>query len=430
MTAKHAGNEIGAIGEDFVEWLCQRPFGKDFLYRGQQYMTDKGQVELCDLLLLLEDTAILFEVKTALREKKADWSDEQWADWANARLEKALSQVERGCNALLGGLVVSVENERQGVLAIDPSRIAHVYCVAVVDHPTLDKWGAGSSFECESRTISAMTTTHAELQHIVTELSTAGDFIDYLQAREAFFAKNQMMGISELDLLAFYKSDPEEFLRHIENADVVIVGEGCWDEFAKLECRQQRDVMDQPSLIIDGMLDILHESRHAKLPHIEERRAKLGEAAAAGDAYATLAAEMAKIRRMDRRVIGQKLIEKSQKCVEQNRDRWFCSMPGDEGGPTFVFLVSTDDREQRMRSLECATWGGKLATNAKRVIGIATEPVTGGHGFSVDGFMVDQDPEVDRKTIPQELQNELLEQFGAPRRAECTEFGGDDTGDD
>ena len=103
-------------------------------------------------------------------------------------------------------------------MAIDSSRIAHVYCVAVVDHPTLDKWGAGSSFECESRTISAMTTTHAELQHIVTELSTAGDFIDYLQAREAFFAKNQMMGISELDLLAFYKSDPEEFLRHIENA--------------------------------------------------------------------------------------------------------------------------------------------------------------------------------------------------------------------
>jgi len=328
--SQHPGNEIGAIGEDFVEWLCQRPFGKDFLFRGQHYKTDKGQVELCDLLLLLGDTAILFEVKTALRDKKKDWSDDQWANWANARLEKALSQLERGCNALLRGLVTSVENDRQGVIAIVPSRIAHVFCVAVVDHPSLDKWGVGPTFECDSRTISAMTTTQDELQHIVTELSTAGDFVDYLQAREAFFAKNQMMGISELDLLAFYKGDPDEFLRHIENADVVIIGEGCWEEFAKLECRQRRDVLDQPSFIIDCMLDILHEARHAKLPHIEECRSKLGQSEDAGAAYATIAAEMARIRRMDRRVIGQKLIEKSQKCVEQRRDRWFGSTPGKE----------------------------------------------------------------------------------------------------
>ncbi|MCH7793294.1 MAG: hypothetical protein IID31_13565 [Planctomycetes bacterium] len=128
-------------------------------------------------------------------------------------------------------------------------------------------------------------------------------------------------------------------------------------------------------------------------------------------------------------MIGQKLIEKSQKCVEQKRDRWFGSMPDKVSGASFVFLVSTADREQRMRSLECATLGGKLAMKAQRVIGIATEPVTGGHGFSVDALMVDRDPTIDRETIPQEMQDELLKQFGAPRRAECTEFGGEENGD-
>jgi hypothetical protein len=415
---------IGDVGEDFVEQLCTLPLGKDFLFRGQMYRTKDGDVELCDLLLLLDDTAVLMEVKTALRDKKEGWTDEQWSEWANKRMEKALSQMERGCNALLTGQVKQVENERQGVVAVDPARLKHVYGVIVVDHPTLDKWGKGPSFSVNGRTISILTTTHEELQHLLVELSTPGDFADYMQAREAFFAKNMMMGISELDLLAFYKGDPDEFNRHVAEKDLVIIGEGCWDEFAKLDARKQRTELDKYSYAVDAMLDILYEGRRAKLPHIEERRAKMGQDAGAGDKYVVIATELARIRRMDRRVIGNKLLEKSRKCVEQKRDRWFASAPERRQGPAFVFLVSTNDREKRMRSLEVATWGGKLSMNARRIIGIATEPITGGHGFSVDAFMIDQNQADDRKMIPSDVQKELEAQFGAPRRADDTEFGG------
>lgn len=135
---------VGDIGEDIVERLCNLPFGRDFLFRGQMYKTKDGDVELCDLLLLFDEVAVLMEVKTAQRNKKENWTEQQWSEWANKRLEKALSQMERGCNALLTGQVKQVQNERQGVVVIDPSRYKHVYGVAVVDHPTLDKWGNGT----------------------------------------------------------------------------------------------------------------------------------------------------------------------------------------------------------------------------------------------------------------------------------------------
>lgn len=41
--------------------------------------------------------------------------------------------------------------------------------------------------------------------------------------------------------------------------------------------------------------------------------------------------------------------------------------------------------------------------------------------------MIDRDPAVDRTVIPRDLQEELEEQFGAPRPANNTEFGGPGT---
>jgi hypothetical protein len=78
------------------------------------------------------------EVKTADTSNKAGWTEEQWADWANRRTHKALSQIERGATALTSGLVKEVENDRQGRVAIEPGHIRNLYGVVIVDHPALD----------------------------------------------------------------------------------------------------------------------------------------------------------------------------------------------------------------------------------------------------------------------------------------------------
>lgn len=414
----------GELGEDFVEWACNSPFGKDFLFRGQKYREGPNEIELCDLLLLFDDTAVLMEVKTADREKRPNRTDEEWADWANARLNKALSQIERGVKALGSGQVKQIENERRGRVRIDPSSITRYYGMAIVDHPTLDKVGRGPIVDAGGIPVSVLTTTHSELIDLFTELSTPGDLIDYLQAREEFFAKHTMMAITELDLLAFYKSDPDEFRKLVADKDMIMIGEGYWEEFAKLEARKKRAEMDKPSILVDAIIDKLHEGRHAKLPHVEERRARAGQETDPAEAYATIATELAKIRRIDRRLIGERLVEKSQRCIEQKRDRWFANSPMTRDGATVVFMVSTSSREDRMKMVQMLAMGAMLKCNVDRVVGIATEPVMGGLGFSVDVFMIAGDPEEYRQKMSPEMLEHLLKQFGTPQKPDVTEFGG------
>lgn len=414
---------IGELGEDFVEWACQSPLGRDFLFRGQKYRDGANEIELCDLLVLLDDTVILMEVKTADREKRPNRTEQEWADWANARLKKALSQLERGVKAIRGGLVRTVENDRQGETPVDPSQIKHFYGITVVDHPELDVFGCGPVIDGgDGLPVSVLTTTHTELRHLLAELSTPADLIDYMQAREAFFAKNSLMGITELDLLATYKQDPDEFVAHMGNYDVFIIDNGCWDTFAALDARKRRDEADRPSRLVDAIIDKLHEARHAELPHIQRRYAEIGLPPDSDAAYRSSVGVLARIRRIDRRMIGLKLLEKSAKCVEQGRDRWFATAPMSREGATCVFVVSTADREDRVKTLQMAVIGASLKMNAGRVLGLATEPVAPGFGFSVDAFMIDLDPGELRTKLPPEAVLELEALFGVPQVPEGSEF--------
>jgi len=412
----------GNLGEDFVESVFAGPIGRDFLFRSPIYRTEKGDVELCDLLILLEDTAILAEVKTADRDKRPNRTEEEWAEYANRRMAQAREQIERGVSALRRGSVKSVANDRQGTVSIDPARLLHYFGMAVVDHPTLDKYGGGPVIEVDGGPVCVLTTTHTELGELLRELSTVGDLIDYMRAREEFFAKNSLVGVTELDLLACYKPAPHEFREHVANYDELMVVEGSWDAYAALDARRRRDEADHPSLLVDKIIDRLHESRHTNLPHVERRYAQLGEAPDPSEAYRQVAEALARIRRLDRRIIGKKLIDKSAKCIEQGRDRWFATSPIEGDGATCVFLVSTSDREQRITTLEMRVLAAMLKRNVRRVLGIAIEPVEGGYGSSVDAFLIDHDPEKVRASLPSDVAAMLESEFGSPVRPEETEF--------
>lgn len=191
-------NNIGGVGEDFVEHICSLPFGKDFLFRSPHYRTKDGDIELCDLLLLFDDTAVLMEVKTADPATKADWNDEQWANWANARINKSLTQLERGCNAIASGQVTTVANDRQGEIKIHQNEIRRLYGIAIVDHPTLDKWGKSPSVSAGEKHANVLTTTHSELLNLLEELSTPCDLTDYLHIRDTFLPNTACLALLSL----------------------------------------------------------------------------------------------------------------------------------------------------------------------------------------------------------------------------------------
>ena len=424
-TPKKPVDDVGKIGEDFVETVCQLPIGKDFLFRGQKYRDGNNELELTDLLILVGEVAIFIEVKTAFHDNKTGWYEKAWADWASERTRKALAQLERGLNAIKNGLVKMVSNERQGSVEVHADAIRELHAIAIVDHPPLGKWGTTARVRADGREVDVMTTTHEELLDVLTELSTPGDLLAYLKARAMFFKANRMLGIRELDLLACYKEDPDAFVATLTAGTELILEDGLWEQFASLDLRRKRAEFDKHSWLVDGILDILHEGRVAQLEHIERLRADAGNAAGGGD-YIAIASELAMINRLDRRLIGEALLDKSKKCIDQKRDRWFGS-PSREGRPPIVFLVSTDTREARTKWLTSLAWGLKLRKGARRAIGIATEPVNGNLGFSVDAISLTSDPEWDIEKIPKDLQETLKGQFPRETHVRATEFQGPDT---
>ena len=81
--------------------------------------------------------------------------------------------------------------------------------------------------------------TEQTLLDIVTELDTTTDFVDYLSAKEKLLRRSGVMITgTESDLLGFYIHQGRQFP---ENADLLIVESGIWDEFrAKPEFRARK----------------------------------------------------------------------------------------------------------------------------------------------------------------------------------------------
>lgn len=416
--------DIGTAGERFIEALWKLPFGKDFLFANPKYKKGKNEREVCDLLLLLDGYAVVVQIKTAERASKSDWDQQRWADWGNAKTKEALKQLRGGLRAMLEGRAPAVENDRQGRVEIDPAKLTHLFGVVVVDGPALDHWGAHPVVEVGGRSVPVLLTSHQNMIEIVTELSTPMDLIEYLGAHARFFEKNKLLGASELDLLAFYKRDPEEFLAALDDHTTIILESGLWESFAQQDARRKRSEWDRPSRIIDAMIDKLHEARFAELEEMKQWNQDRGSNGPQKDGAERAIASLARMRRMDRRLAGQKIIEKSQKCLQQERNRHFAVLSPDPNGEFRVFLISSEARMSRVQWLEILCVSGLLVYERDRVIGFATEPVMGEQGFSIDAIIIEMSPERIRETFPAEMLELMQEQFRPGIPSNETEFGG------
>lgn len=400
---------IGELGEEFVAWLCRQPFAPDYLFLRPKYTRGNLQRELCDVFILFESTAIIVQVKTPDPRAHVGWTDEQEAKWANKRVPEAVKQIGGALNTLVRGLIQEVRNKRRGAVPIHAAQLEHFYGLAVVHHPPLDRYGRPPVLSSDGQKCTVLTVTIDELSKMFEELTTIGDFIDYMRAREGFFAKNAMMGITELDLLATYKHDPEKFARDVQKYDGIMIGPGIWDDFSKKAQRAARDRANVPSRIVDAIIDLLH-TESDELEHLRELKSQHGESISIGGNYIEIANELARLRRLDRRIVGQKLIEKSTKCIEEDRDRYLTVYPSEGADSAILFLISTASRLERCKTLQGLAFAARLALGVRRVTGIVTEPVTSPE-HSIDACMVDIDLALDEGLVPDKMREDAKRFF-------------------
>jgi hypothetical protein len=170
MNSKHYFREKGAAAEKVIHNLATVTFLTDWCYPNPKRPDGK---ELCDLLVVFDDTAIIWQIK--------DLKTDENGQYKNADVEKNLRQLS-GARRFLFDLKtpIALENPRRGKEQFDPSTIKSIYLISVL-------MGEGQGpfpflQTAKERLIHVFTRQFADIA--LSELDTIADFCAYLRSKD------------------------------------------------------------------------------------------------------------------------------------------------------------------------------------------------------------------------------------------------------
>ena len=204
---------------------------------------------------------------------------------------------------------------------------------------------------------------------LAKELDTLPDFLDYLDTREQLIERGVLNALTEeLDFLALYKTNAPMVQEVFDGKiTMLVIAEGTWEEHLKsgAEMRKKRDIANQPSYLIDEMIDYFHIALGERRPDDEVPPATV-------EAYFATISELGRLNRVERRVMGEKIMEKLASAKSKSVAYGLMADPKNK---TAIFFLSTSKpRSERMIAVQNITRAAALHIGAKRILGIATEP--------------------------------------------------------
>jgi hypothetical protein len=331
----------GENAEKLVHNLAIKSFLTDWCFPNPKLPNGK---ELCDLLVIFDDIAIIWQIKDLKLNREGKYK--------RAEVEKNLRQLSGARRQLFDiKTPIDLENPRRGVCKFDPSIIKSIYLVSVL-------MGDGeevSSFMEDIKTFRVHVFTREFTQHILNELDTITDFVEYLRTKEEFLSGDRRITIlgGEEELMAFYLHQGRSFGR-MENADSIMIQGGSWEHLQKKPEYKVRKEADQISYYWDSIINRAHEG---------------------GTEYEHVARELARPNRFQRRYLSKTYLDAHVRAhKDDNHDMLRRMMIGE--GTTYCFLFQEDPepRDGRKALLAAMCWiaRGQHQLN-KKVLGIATE---------------------------------------------------------
>lgn len=339
--SKHHFRLKGKTAEKFVEDLAQKSFLLDWCFPNPILPNGK---ELCDLFVVFDRTAIIWQIKDLKLGSNGRYRESE--------TDKNLRQLS-GARRQLFDLKTSIElkNARRTIEAFDPASISEVFLISVL-------LGEGEDFFTfveESKDYCIHIFTRKSVEILLTELDTIADFTDYLRAKEAFVEDKPSLVIEEgeEELLAAYLLNGRSF-GAMDKAPLLLIEEGAWSAFRNSARYQSRKKEDETSYSWDAMIDRAHEG---------------------SEKYETMARELARPNRFQRRVLA-KIFFDAHLAAHRDRvhDHYRTMLSLENTTYCFVFCDKKIDRKFRQKILEktCSVAPGRFPQNHK-VVGIATE---------------------------------------------------------
>lgn len=332
----------GKIAEEALHKLAEKTFLTDWCYLNPMLPNGK---ELCDLLIVFGNTAIIWQLKDTKLDKSGNIKD---SDFNKNR--RQLLGAHRQLFKLKTCLTLT--NPRRGEEEFNPSDIDNIHLISAFfgENP-----GMISSRIDESPVVHVFTQTFTEI--ILNELDTIGDFTRYLKDREklAGTGTNLIVDGGEEEVLAYYLIKNRSF-DDFHNRDSIIIENGAWKDFTSRSEYQAKKQADEVSYLWDSIIDRAHEGDSPQ--------------------YEIIARELAKHDRLDRRMLGKAFMEANIIAQESNRTfRRYVALPQSDVAYCFLFQDDPEPRENRKSHLTAMCHVTRSKYIDKKIIGIATEQI-------------------------------------------------------
>jgi len=383
----------GKDAENIVEQICSNMFFSDFVVRNPTYTKPSGKrIELADLLIPFGDTLLAFQVKSKFQLKKA--SEKSSVDFQRIEnaINEAVDQVKTIKRALKNDWLRGITTVRGFRIDVDPSDITEVAGLVILDLvgeeslPQEERTQLFGSFTVRNG-LPIHVFLASEFFSISSELDTLTDFTRFLKISQELYNENLIeVPPSTLDLLAFHKMYPDSLKEAINTRTNVFFDEGMWDSYNTLHANAiaERDRLNEPSYLIDGIIDYLHSSvGYEPLPKDHQLAEISGQGTV--DGYMVLTREIASLSRLERRSLGERLLRCLNLAME--RGEAHSALILEEKESAYLVYSKSGDRTERQVQLQKLTAMLYCHLNLKKVVGIATEPMTGeGRSYDAIGY--------------------------------------------
>lgn len=338
-------NAKGAAAEQLIATLCKDAFFEEFCFLNPYYAKGK---ELCDVLIILGDVAIVWQIKNIkLKGGQFNQSD----------INKAIKQCRGARRKLLQLGMVNFKNISGKEKTIDTSKIKEVFLIAAIEGgtPDFDRYYDDGSSANGNVHIFFEGLTRFATRH----LNTVSDFVEYLRHKEAFLSshKNIILTDGEENLLALYLQNKRSFgnMEDANNVDMMMVDlEGVADELeASDKDYAEKLEADRWS---EGWDELIEKKRAGLL---------LDGTAANSPEHDKFLQKMMSHNRFERRILGKHFFDAAMIASEYPYQEMFVYrrlVPQDDHNVTYLFLFFGDNstpRETRQKMLYATALAAK-----------------------------------------------------------------------
>lgn len=213
---KHHFTTKGKNAEQVLSSLAEKTFFSDWCFLNPRLPNGK---ELCDLLVVFNDIAIIWQIKDLKLDKNGSVNGRE--------VKKNLKQLS-GARRQLFDIKTPIDlyNSRRKRETFDPSSISEVHLISALMGEEENAMNMVETIKNQS----AHVFTKAFLPTLLEELDTIRDFCQYLAAREAVVSDNRVGELNggEQDLLAYYLMHDRGFG---PAGKVINIREGLWSQF-------------------------------------------------------------------------------------------------------------------------------------------------------------------------------------------------------